>query len=79
MPKADLTVLIVDDEPHIRHSMSRILISLGYSVRCAEDGNTALARIRQNCPDVLLSDLYMAGCQASSCSLRFAAVSPAFM
>ena len=51
MPKADLTVLIVDDEPHIRHSMSRILISLGYSVRCAEDGNTALARIRQNCPD----------------------------
>jgi CheY-like chemotaxis protein len=61
MPKADLTVLIVDDEPHIRHSMSRILISLGYRVRCAEDGYTALARIREACPDVLLSDLNMPG------------------
>src|ERR1700733_16333245 len=61
MPKASLAVLIVDDEPHIRHSMSRILISLGYSVRCAEDGYTALARIREICPDVLLSDLNMAG------------------
>jgi CheY-like chemotaxis protein len=61
MPKASLAVLIVDDEAHIRHSMSRILISLGYSVRCAEDGYTALARIREICPDVLLSDLNMAG------------------
>ncbi len=61
MPKANLSVLIVDDEPHIRHSMSRILISLGYSVRCAEDGYTALARIKEACPDVLLSDLNMPG------------------
>ena len=61
MPEANLTVLIVDDEPHIRNSMSHILASLGHSVRCAEDGFTALARIREACPDILLSDLNMPG------------------
>jgi CheY-like chemotaxis protein len=61
MSKPNLTVLIVDDEPLIRKSMSHILTSLGHSVRCAEDGFTALARIKEACPDVLLSDLYMAG------------------
>jgi CheY-like chemotaxis protein len=61
LSKPNLSVLIVDDEPRIRHLMSRILISLGYSVRCAEDGYTALARIKEACPDVLLSDLNMPG------------------
>jgi CheY-like chemotaxis protein len=61
MPEANLTVLIVDDEPLIRNSMSHILTSLGHRVRCAEDGFTALARIKEACPDVLLSDLNMPG------------------
>jgi CheY-like chemotaxis protein len=58
-PKQSL--LIVDDEPSIRTSMSYLLAEIGYSVRSAEDGSSALEAIRQAIPDILLSDLNMAG------------------
>jgi len=61
MAKFSLKVLIVDDELLIRDLMSHILTGLGCIVRCAEDGFTALARIREASPDVLLSDLNMPG------------------
>lgn len=41
--------------------MLEILTSLGYSVRCAEDGFAALSQIRDSSPDILLSDLNMPG------------------
>lgn len=59
MPKYSLTVLVVDDEPLIRDSMSYLLTGMGCKVRCAEDGFAALARIRESKPDILLSDLKM--------------------
>ena len=59
MPKHNFTVLVVDDEPLVRNSMSYLLSGLGCSVRCAEDGFAALARIRESKPDILLSDLNM--------------------
>jgi CheY-like chemotaxis protein len=55
------TVLVVDDKESIRTSMSLVLESLGYSVRTAEDGHSALREIRQENPDILLSDLSMPG------------------
>jgi CheY-like chemotaxis protein len=55
------TLLIVDDEPAIRTSLSQILTEIGYSVRCAEDGFSALAEIRNEIPDIVLSDLNMPG------------------
>lgn len=61
MTNFNLTVLIADDESLIRELMSHILSGLGCSVRCAEDGVTALARIGEASPDVLLSDLNMPG------------------
>ena len=59
MQKYSLTVLVVDDEPLIRNSMSYLLSGLGCSVRCAEDGFAALALIEESSPDILLSDLNM--------------------
>ncbi len=59
MLKYNFTVLVVDDEPLVRNSMSYLLGTLGCSVRCAEDGFAALARIRESKPDILLSDLNM--------------------
>lgn len=41
--------------------MSLVLEELGYSVRVAEDGHSALRKIREQKPDVLLSDLQMPG------------------
>lgn len=52
-------LLIVDDESPIRMALSTILNEFGYSVRVAADGFSALAEMRREIPDVLVSDLNM--------------------
>jgi CheY-like chemotaxis protein len=54
-------LLIVDDDPWIRASLSEVLPEVGFSVRSANDGFSALAEIRNEIPDILLSDLNMPG------------------
>ncbi len=54
-------VLVVDDKDCIRTSMSLVFEELGYSVRSAEDGRSALREIRRENPDILLSDIAMPG------------------
>jgi CheY-like chemotaxis protein len=61
MPDTSARLLIVDDEPLIRMSMSQVLTEIGYPVRSAADGFSALLEIRQEGPDILLSDLNMPG------------------
>src|ERR1700679_2348494 len=55
------TVLLVDDDHAIRNLLSIILTKSGYEVRSAQDGFSALAALREEIPDILLSDLYMPG------------------
>jgi len=55
------SLLIVDDEPLIRTTLSWTLTDCGYSVRTAEDGFSALIEIRKQIPDIILSDLNMPG------------------
>ncbi|HET9696289.1 MAG: response regulator [Acidobacteriaceae bacterium] len=52
-------VLVVDDDPAIRTSMSLLLESEGYKVAEAEDGLEAIVFISQSIPDVVVSDLNM--------------------
>jgi CheY-like chemotaxis protein len=59
MPNTQATLLIVDDEPAIRESLSQVLTEIGYSVRFAEDGFSALREIHNEVPGLLLSDLNM--------------------
>jgi CheY-like chemotaxis protein len=54
-------LLIVDDEAVIRSSMSQVLTEIGFAVRSAEDGLAALVEIRNEVPDLILSDLEMPG------------------
>jgi CheY-like chemotaxis protein len=61
MPELRGKVLVVEDEPSIRMSMSAILSESGYAVRLAEDGFSALRAIRQEMPSILISDLKMPG------------------
>jgi len=61
MPNPKAKLIIVDDEPSIRMSLSQIFTEFGYSVRSAADGFSALFEIRQGIPDIILSDLNMAG------------------
>lgn len=55
------TILIVDDEPSIRLLLSQSLAEMGYNVRSAADGFSALREIRNELPQFLLSDLNMPG------------------
>jgi CheY-like chemotaxis protein len=61
MPNTKLRLLIVDDDSALRHLLSVILTHSGYEIRSAQDGFSALTAIRDEMPDVLLSDLYMPG------------------
>ncbi len=58
MPKK---LLIVDDDISILTVLSQHFAELGYCVRSAEDGLSALSEIKNELPDILLSDLNMAG------------------
>ncbi len=49
-------VLLVDDEPNIRETVSFILEMEGYRVATAEDGNEALEKARRLRPPVMLLD-----------------------
>ena len=59
MLNALTTLIIVDDEPSIRESLSHVLTEIGYRVRSAEDGFSALREMRHQVPDLLLTDLNM--------------------
>jgi CheY-like chemotaxis protein len=61
MPDAKVKLLIVDDEVSIRTSLSLIFTGSGHSVRSSADGFSALFEIRQELPDIILSDLNMPG------------------
>jgi DNA-binding NtrC family response regulator len=61
MNETKANLLIVDDEPSIRMSLSHVLAEIGYRVRTAEDGVTALVAINEEVPDILVSDLNMPG------------------
>jgi CheY-like chemotaxis protein len=56
-PKAK--ILIVDDEAPMRLTLSAILKEFDYSVQTAEEGFSALAAMRSEIPDVMISDLHM--------------------
>ena len=59
MPATQATLLIVDDEPSVRLTLSNVLAEVGYSVRSAGDGLCALHEIQNEVPKLLLSDLNM--------------------
>jgi two-component system response regulator AtoC len=52
-------VLVVDDEPALRHTVSCILADEGYDVATAADGEEALASAAALSPTIILCDLRM--------------------
>jgi len=58
-PARALSVLVVDDEPHIQHYMRATLEAWGHAVTIARNGREALERIDAEGFDVILSDLRM--------------------
>jgi CheY-like chemotaxis protein len=61
MPETRLRLLVVVDDPSLRTSFLLVFCQLGYVVRSASDGFSALSEMRKEIPDILLSDLNMPG------------------
>jgi CheY-like chemotaxis protein len=55
------TILFVDDDPCMREVMAIMLEEEGYEVSTAAEGFDALVQLRSSVPDLIISDLYMAG------------------
>ena len=55
----DVRVLVVDDEPDIRATVSAMLEIEGYAVAEAVNGAEALAAVEADPPDVILLDMRM--------------------
>jgi two-component system KDP operon response regulator KdpE len=51
------SVLVVDDEPSIRRTLSAGLTARGYEVRTASDGEAAIAAVAVDPPDLVILDL----------------------
>ncbi len=54
-------VLIVDDEPNLRHTLGYSLRQQGYEVLTAGDGEHALAMFKSARPDVVILDVMLPG------------------
>ena len=52
-------ILVVDDDPALRELLRRTLEPEGYAVLEADDGRSALARIEERVPGLILLDLMM--------------------
>jgi two-component system response regulator AtoC len=51
------SILIIDDDPLIRKTLSAHLSRQGYEIRIAEDGGAGLAAHAEMCPDLVLLDI----------------------
>ena len=54
-----MTILVIDDEPGLRQTVSLILSEEGYEVQTASDGEDGLARALEWRPDIVLCDVRM--------------------
>jgi two-component system KDP operon response regulator KdpE len=54
-------ILVVDDEPQIRRVMRTTLVSRGYVVNDARNGEEALEKLREERFDLVLLDMHMPG------------------
>src|SRR3954453_8315066 len=54
-------ILVVDDEPGIRESLSGVLEDEGYAVHCVESGEECLAELKANAYELVLLDVWLPG------------------
>ena len=52
-------ILLADDDRAVREALRKLLVERGYVVRCASNGDRALALYREHRPDLVLLDVMM--------------------
>lgn len=72
------SVLLVDDEPGVRHYVQRVLQQHGFKVMAAAEGEQAMEMASRTSEriDVLLTDLVMPGLSGRQLATRFRALRP---
>ena len=60
-PREAATILVVEDDPHLRAILAMLLEGAEYTVRTAGDGNRGLEEVRREAPDLILLDVMMPG------------------
>ncbi|HJL20435.1 MAG TPA: response regulator [Sandaracinaceae bacterium LLY-WYZ-13_1] len=55
------SILVIDDDPHLRGALARLLEHAGHEVREAADGPSAVEATKAHRPDLLLLDYMMPG------------------
>jgi DNA-binding response OmpR family regulator len=59
MSDEDKTILVIEDEEHVRTLVSRLLQKNGYTVRTASDGLEGLKALEEGRPDLIIADVMM--------------------
>ncbi|HYX41822.1 MAG TPA: response regulator, partial [Pyrinomonadaceae bacterium] len=68
-------ILVVDDEPQITRVLRRSLITHGYDVHVASDGESALQTFGDWTPDLVVTDLAMPNMNGLELCRRLRAIS----
>ncbi|WP_162874775.1 response regulator, partial [Pseudomonas viridiflava] len=61
MPETNATILIVDDDVHVRDLLEVLLQNQHYRTQTAESGEQALEMVEKHAPDLMLLDIMMPG------------------
>ena len=69
-------VLLIDDQPDVRESVSEMLKALGHTVRAAADGRAGLQLAEEGTFDVVVTDLRMPGMDGLEVAKRVRALRP---
>jgi len=75
-PDKQQAVLIVDDEPDLRHAVKLYLDEEGYLTFTAKDGAEALEQVREKLPDLVVLDVMMPRMDGFETLKRLRQVSP---
>jgi two-component system response regulator HydG len=70
-------IVVVDDDPSVRHMLARVLSDEGYETSAAADGRAGLKIIANSGVDLVLLDLKMAGMSGEETLKELSTLRPA--
>ena len=69
-------ILVVDDDPSVRSTIGQALTALGYAVREAADGPTAIEIVEEEPPTLVILDYMMPGMDGAEVAREIATIDP---